>query len=98
MNLNEKQSLNSKLKADVRIFVPQNRHANGSFHAVPPRSPLLHSSGRIILTFVILLYIRVSVVLTWSLCRKEREKLDINLDSAVCGECHLWKFTNIILF
>eukprot|EP00090_Calanus_glacialis_P015003 TRINITY_DN23891_c0_g1_i1.p1 TRINITY_DN23891_c0_g1~~TRINITY_DN23891_c0_g1_i1.p1 ORF type:complete len:1004 (-),score=355.52 TRINITY_DN23891_c0_g1_i1:281-3292(-) len=47
MNLNEKQSLNSKLKADVQEFVPQNRHANGSYHAVPSRSPLLHNSGRI---------------------------------------------------
>ena len=28
-------------------------------------------------------YIRVSVVLIWSLCRKEREKLDITLDSTV---------------
>jgi hypothetical protein len=28
-------------------------------------------------------YIRVSVVLIWSLGRKEREKLDINLDSTV---------------
>jgi hypothetical protein len=27
-----------------------------------------------------LVYIRVSVVLTWQHCRKEREKLDINLD------------------
>jgi hypothetical protein len=33
--------------------------------------------------YVIQLYIRVSVVLSQSLCRKEREKLDINLDSAV---------------
>ena len=32
---------------------------------------------------VIQLYIRVLVVLIWSLCRKEREKLDINLDSMV---------------
>jgi hypothetical protein len=32
---------------------------------------------------VMLLYIRVSVVLSQSLCRKEREKLDINLDSMV---------------
>ena len=32
---------------------------------------------------VILVYIRVSVVLIWSLCRKEREKLDITLDSTV---------------
>jgi hypothetical protein len=32
---------------------------------------------------VIQLYIRVSVVLIWSLCRKEREKLDITLDSMV---------------
>jgi hypothetical protein len=37
---------------------------------------------------VIQLYIRVSVVLSQSLCRKEREKLDINLDSAVWWECH----------
>ena len=51
-----------------------------------------------LLRYVMIVYIRVSVVITWSLCRKEREKLDINLDSAVCGECHLWKFTNIILF
>ena len=34
-------------------------------------------------TDVILLYIRVSVVLIWSLCRTDREKLDINLDSTV---------------
>ena len=33
--------------------------------------------------FVIQLYIRVSVVLSKSLCRKEREKLDITLDSMV---------------
>ena len=32
---------------------------------------------------VMLIYIRVSVVLIWSLCRKEREELDIKLDSAV---------------
>jgi hypothetical protein len=32
---------------------------------------------------VILLYIRVFVVLIWSHSRKEREKLDIKLDSAV---------------
>jgi hypothetical protein len=32
---------------------------------------------------VMLVYIRVSVVLSKSLCRKEREKLYINLDSAV---------------
>jgi hypothetical protein len=32
---------------------------------------------------VIQLYIRVSVVLIWSLCRKEREKLYITLDSMV---------------
>ena len=32
---------------------------------------------------VMLLYIRVSVVLSKSLCRKEREKLDITLDSMV---------------
>jgi len=44
MNLNEKQSSNSKLKADVQEFVPQNR----SYHAVTPRSPLLqNSAGRI---------------------------------------------------
>ena len=30
-----------------------------------------------------LLYIRVSVVLSESLCRKEREELDITLDSTV---------------
>jgi hypothetical protein len=30
-----------------------------------------------------IVYIRVSVVLIWSLCRKEREKLDITLDSTV---------------
>ena len=34
-------------------------------------------------TDVILLYIRVSVVLIWSLCRTDREKLNINLDSTV---------------
>jgi hypothetical protein len=33
--------------------------------------------------YVIQLYIRVSVVLSQSLCRKEREKLDITLDSTV---------------
>ena len=34
---------------------------------------------------VMLVYIRVFVVLTWSLCRKEREKLDITLDRhSVC--------------
>ena len=33
--------------------------------------------------YVILLYIRVSVVLIWSLCRTDREKLYINLDSTV---------------
>jgi hypothetical protein len=33
--------------------------------------------------YVMLLYIRVSVVLIWSLCRKEREKLYIKLDSTV---------------
>jgi hypothetical protein len=32
---------------------------------------------------VMLIYIRVSVVLSQSLCRKEREKLDIILDSIV---------------
>ena len=32
---------------------------------------------------VMLVYICVSVVLTWSQCRKEREKLDITLDSTV---------------
>jgi hypothetical protein len=32
---------------------------------------------------VMLLYICVSVVLIWSLCRKEREKLYITLDSMV---------------
>ena len=32
---------------------------------------------------VMLVYIRVSVVLSKSLCRKEREKLDITLDSMV---------------
>ena len=32
---------------------------------------------------LIQLYIRVSVVLSKSLCRKEREKLDITLDSMV---------------
>jgi hypothetical protein len=32
---------------------------------------------------VMLVYIRVSVVLSKSLCRKEREKLDISLDSTV---------------
>ena len=37
---------------------------------------------------VIQLYIRVSVVLSRQHCRKEREKLDINLDSAVLWECH----------
>ena len=39
--------------------------------------------------YVIQLYIRVSVVLIYSLSRKEREKLISNLDSTVCGECHL---------
>ena len=38
--------------------------------------------------FVIQLYIRVYVVLTRQHCRKEREKSDINLDSAVLWECH----------
>jgi hypothetical protein len=33
--------------------------------------------------YVMLIYIRVSVVLSQSLCRKEREKLDIILDSIV---------------
>ena len=37
---------------------------------------------------VIQLYIRVFVVLTWHYCRKESQKLDITLDSAVYGECH----------
>ena len=37
---------------------------------------------------VIQLYIRVSVVPSRQHCRKEREKLDINLDSAVLWECH----------
>ena len=37
---------------------------------------------------VMLVYIRVSVVLSRQHCRKEREKLDINLDSAVLWECH----------
>ena len=36
-------------------------------------------------TYVITLYIRVSVVLIYSLSRKEREKLDITLDSTVCA-------------
>jgi hypothetical protein len=47
-----------------------------------------------------ILYIRVSVVLTWHYCRKESEKLDINLDSAVCGECHcsIWESVNMYFF
>jgi hypothetical protein len=38
--------------------------------------------------YVIQLYIRVSVVLSRQHCRKEREKLDISLDSAGLWECH----------
>ena len=44
---------------------------------------------------VIQLYICVSVVLIWSLCRKEREKLDITLDSTVFAcSAELRKFSN----
>ena len=38
--------------------------------------------------YVMLLYIRVFVVLSRQHCRKESQKLDINLDSAVLWECH----------
>ena len=48
----------------------------------------LHESHQKKLLIVMPVYIRVSVVLSKSLCRREREKLDITLDSTVCGECH----------
>jgi hypothetical protein len=47
---------------------------------------------------VILLYIRVSVVLIYSLSRKEREKLDITLDSMVLCLPELRKYSKIIVF
>ena len=37
------------------------------------------------------------MVLIWSLSRKEREKLDISLDSTVCGECH-WESVTMYFF
>ena len=43
----------------------------------------LHESHQKKLLIVMPVYIRVSVVLSKSLCRKEREKLDITLDSMV---------------
>ena len=45
--------------------------------------PVLGSYNGIYSSNVMLVYIRVSVVLSKSLCRKEREKLDITLDSMV---------------
>jgi hypothetical protein len=49
---------------------------------------------------VIQLYIRVSVVLSRQHSRKESQKLYINLDSAVCGECHcsIWESVNMYFF
>ena len=41
------------------------------------------SSSEVCGKYVMPVYIRVSVVLSKSLCRKEREKLDITLDSMV---------------
>ena len=46
---------------------------------------------------VMILYIPVFVVLTWQHCRKESQKLDINLDSTVCGECHC-RISNNVFF
>ena len=48
--------------------------------------------------YVMLLYIRVSVVLIYSLCRKEREKVDITLDSRVLCLPELRKFSSNELF
>jgi hypothetical protein len=59
--------------ASLNVEKPQNLTSNNN----------LYFEQGLCTKYVILLYIRVSVVLSRSLCRKEREKLDINLDSAV---------------
>ena len=47
------------------------------------KSLITHVSPQLLMKYVILLYIRVSVVLSWPYSRKEREKLYITLDSTV---------------
>jgi hypothetical protein len=70
----------------IPIYKYQKTHNSETFRLI---KRFLH----ILLVFlspnVMMLYIRVSVVLTRHYCRKEREKLYINLDSAVLWECHL---------
>ena len=56
------------------VFLPNNPLKFGPCLCFPPFSTVRN---------VMLVYIRVSVVLSWQYCRKESQKLDITLDSAV---------------